>query len=140
VQLLRDNGVDIIYLDSDGNIEDLLPIWVDCGINMFYPFEVAAGMDTLSVRKRYGKNVIISGNIDKRALAAGKSAIDGELERCRVLLRDGGFFPSCDHHVPPNVPLENMVYFVNELRKLSAYPETRRVVELPQPEAAMAMA
>jgi hypothetical protein len=28
------------------------------------------------------------------------------------------------------VPLENMVYFVNELRKLSAYPETRRVVTL----------
>jgi uroporphyrinogen decarboxylase len=87
-------------------------------------------MDTVAVRKRYGKNVIICGNVDKRALARGKAAIDGEIERCRVLLQLGGFFPSCDHHVPPDVPLENIVYFCNELRKLSAFPETRRVVTL----------
>ena len=130
VELLRDNGVEIIYLDSDGNIDELLPIWLDCGINAFYPFEVAAGMDTVAVRKQYGKNVIICGNIDKRALAQGKQAIDRELARCKFLLASGGFFPSCDHHIPPDVPLDNMVYFVNELRKLSAYPETRRIVTL----------
>ena len=130
VELLRDNGVEIIYLDSDGNIDELLPIWVDCGINAFYPFEVAAGMDTVAVRKRYGKNVIICGNIDKRALAMGRGAIDQELERCRFLLKFGGFFPSCDHHVPPDVPLEHMIYLVNELRKMSDFPETRRVATL----------
>jgi uroporphyrinogen decarboxylase len=130
VELLRENGVEIIYLDSDGNIDELLPIWVECGINAFYPFEVAAGMDTVAVRKRYGKNVIICGNVDKRALAKGKRAIDRELQRAAHLLSSGGFFPSCDHHIPPDVPLENMIYFVNELRKLSEYPETRRVVTL----------
>jgi uroporphyrinogen decarboxylase len=128
VELLRNNGVDIIFLDSDGNIGQLLPIWVDCGINAFYPFEVAAGMDALAVRKQYGRSVIICGNIDKRALAKGKNAIDQELERVQVLLSSGGFFPSCDHHIPPDVPLENMVYFINELRKLSHYPETRRTI------------
>ena len=65
-----------------------------------------------------------------RALASGKQAIDHELQRAKFLLASGGFFPSCDHHIPPDVPLENMVYFVNALRKLSDYPETRRVVTL----------
>ena len=87
-------------------------------------------MDTVAVRKQYGKHVIIFGNVDKRALARGKSAIDRELERCKFLLASGGFFPSCDHHIPPDVPLEHMVYFVNELRKLSHYPETQRLIAL----------
>ena len=93
-------------------------------------YDDPALMDTVAVRKWYGKNVIICGNVDKRALAGGKHAIDQELERCKFLLASGGFFPSCDHHIPPDVPLENMVYFVNELRKLSDFPETRRVVTL----------
>jgi uroporphyrinogen decarboxylase len=72
----------------------------------------------------------VCGNVDKRALAKGKGAIDQELERCKYLLQFGGFFPSCDHHIPPDVPLENMVYFCNELRKLSHFPETRRVITI----------
>ena len=60
------------------------------------PQRHSAGMDTVAVRKQYGKNVIICGNIDKRALAKGKQAIDQELERCKLLLASGGFFPSCN--------------------------------------------
>ena len=80
--------------------------------------------DTFEVRECYGKKVIICGNIDKRALARVKHTIDQELEKSKYLLSEGGFFPACDHHIPPDVPLENLVYFVNELRKLSHYPET----------------
>ena len=58
VDLIRSNGTDIVYLDSDGNLDELLPIWLDCGINMFYPFEVASDMDAIAVRKKYGKDVI----------------------------------------------------------------------------------
>ena len=129
VDLLRGHGVDIIILDSDGNIDELIPIWLDCGINGFYPLEVASDMDGLALRKRYGKNLIITGHVDKRMLAKGKREIDGELEKVRTLLKYGGYFPSCDHHVPPDVPYRNIVYFLNELRKMSAYEETRRVID-----------
>ena len=131
VELLRGLGTEFIILDSDGNVDQLLPIWIDCGINAFYPFEVASDMDGMAIRKKYGKDLNITGNVDKRALAKGKDAIDKELEKCRILLAGGGFFPSCDHHIPPDVPLENMVYFVNELRKMSDYEETRKFVEIP---------
>ena len=39
VDVLHKAGIDIILLDSDGNVEELLPIWLDCGINFIYPFE-----------------------------------------------------------------------------------------------------
>jgi hypothetical protein len=36
-ELLRSNGVDIIYLDSDGNLEQLIPLWLESGINFVWP-------------------------------------------------------------------------------------------------------
>jgi hypothetical protein len=128
VELLRSNGVDALILDCDGNIDELEPIWVDIGINATYPLECASGMDARNFRKKFGKDLIIFGNVDKRALAEGKQAIDLELDKVRELLASGGYFPNADHHIPPDVPYENIKYFMNELRKMSDYPEARRTI------------
>ncbi len=128
VDLLRANGVDALILDCDGNIDELAPIWVDCGINATYPLECASGMDARNFRKKFGRNLIIFGNVDKRALAEGKAAIDGELAKVREMLAGGGYFPNADHHIPPDVPYENIRYFMNELRKMSDDPEARRTI------------
>ena len=128
VDLLRNNGVEALILDCDGNVDELLPIWVDTGINATYPLECAAGMDARKVRDKFGKDLIIIGNIDKKALAMGKKEIDEELDKARALLKYGGYFPNADHHIPPDVPYENIVYFLNGLRKMSDYEETRRFI------------
>jgi hypothetical protein len=119
VQLLRDNGVEALILDCDGNVDELLPIWVECGINATYPLECAAGMDARKVRRRFGKDLIIIGNIDKRALARGKREIDEELAKVRELLRCGGYFPNVDHHIPPDVPYENARYLFQRIKEIS---------------------
>lgn len=128
VDLLRDNSVDVLILDCDGNIDELLPIWVDCGINGSFPLECASGMDARRVRKKFGDNLVLFGNIDKRALAKGKREIDVELDKVRTLLHSGGYFPGVDHQIPPDVPYENIVYMINEIRKMSVFPETRRLI------------
>ena len=50
-------------MDRDGNIEQLIPIWLESGINYLWPFEVAAGNDAVALRKKYGKDLIIGGAI-----------------------------------------------------------------------------
>jgi hypothetical protein len=65
-------------------------------------------------------------------LAKGKAEIDGEVAKIKALLKVGGYFPACDHHIPPDVPYQNIVYFLNEVRQLSAYPATRREIPVPQ--------
>ena len=77
--LLRRNGIDIIWLDSDGNVDKLLPLWLECGINYIAPMEVAAGNDVVAMRKTYGTDLIIGGGIDKRALAKGKGEVKAEV-------------------------------------------------------------
>jgi uroporphyrinogen decarboxylase len=118
--LLRRYGVDIILLDSDGNVDDLIPIWIDGGINCIWPLEVASDMDPVAIRKKYGKNLGLIGAIDKRAMAKGKKAIDTEvMSKVPYLIGNGGFIPTCDHAVPPDVSLENYQYYLDLIHRLA---------------------
>ncbi|MCX5642326.1 MAG: hypothetical protein NTY10_03730 [Candidatus Omnitrophica bacterium] len=122
VELVRKNGVKVVMLDSDGNIDELMPIWLDAGINCMHPMEVAAGMDVRTARSKYGRNVTFLGGIDKRALARGPAAIDAEvIPKIRDLLdTGGGFVVECDHAVPPDVSLDNYLYFRKVVSKICA--------------------
>ena len=35
------------------------------------------------------------------------------------LFKDGGYIPWCDHHVPPDVSLENYLYYVKRMKEAS---------------------
>ena len=35
------------------------------------------------------------------------------------LLLDGGYIPWCDHLVPPDVPFENYLYYVNRMKEMT---------------------
>ena len=115
VNFLRGRGVEFISLDSDGDVSKLIPIWLEAGINILYPFEVQAGMDVLKVRKEYGRDLRLWGGIDKRALAAGPKAIDAELARIAPLVADGGYIPTPDHSLPPDVSFANYCYYMQKL-------------------------
>ncbi len=117
---LRSNGIDIILVDSDGFTEELIPLWLESGLNGQYPLEVTADMDAVRLRKKYGKNLILAGNIDKRALAKDKNAIEKEvLSKVPFLISGGGYFPSLDHFCPPDVPYKNYTFYLETLRKLN---------------------
>lgn len=115
-RLMREHGIEVIFVDSDGDITELIPLWMDVGINAFSPLEVAAGMDAAALKRRYGRNIILAGAVDKRALTRGPQAVDAEVTRARTLLAEGGYFPAVDHSVPPDVPLEAYVRLVEGLR------------------------
>ena len=116
-ELLRASGIDIIFVDSDGYLDELIPLWLEVGIVGFSPLEVAAGMDAVALKKTYGDAVVLAGNIDKRALIYGKAETDREVAKARVLMDMGGYFPAVDHSVPPDVPFENFCYFLEKLRE-----------------------
>lgn len=116
IEFGRSHGVHFFSVDSDGNIDSLIPVWRDAGIDIVYPFEVQAGMDVLAVRKKYGKSLRIWGGVDKRVLVDGPAAIDRELERLAPLIRDGGYIPIADHSATPDTPYENYRYFLQRLK------------------------
>ena len=116
-------GVDLLIVDSDGDSNSLIPLWIEGGVNGFYPMERAAGMDAVELRRTYGPELRLLGGIDKRAMIAGPEEIDAELKHVAPLCAEGGYMPWCDHHVPPDVPLEHYQYYVRRMKEMTLDPE-----------------
>lgn len=116
--MLRKNGVDIIIVDSDGDIEPLITPLLESGVNGIVHLEVSAGTDAVSLRKKYGKNLRMIGNISKQALSAGREAVTKEVEsKVRPLVGEGGYIPGVDHQVPQDVSFSNYCFYVNLLKR-----------------------
>jgi hypothetical protein len=121
---LHCRGIDIIIVDSDGNNDALVPLWLEAGVTGLRPFEIAADCDPVAARRQYGKSLIIQGGIDKRALAGRPDDIDREvLSKVPWLCSQGGYFPQVDHLVPPDVPLGNYRHYSALLRRVVEDPE-----------------
>ena len=115
--LFRDFEIQVIFVDTDGNCTELVPLFIEGGVTGMFPFEVQAGMDIVKVRKEYPKLGIIGG-LDKGRLAQGKRAIDEELEaKLPFMLRKGGYVPCADHLIPPDVPWENFLYWRKRIKE-----------------------
>jgi uroporphyrinogen decarboxylase len=114
---LAKHGVTINILDCDGKIDKLVPGWLESGINCMFPVE-SAHTDILSLRKKYGKKMLILGAVNKIALIKGKKTIDEEMNRLKPLLQDGGFIPHVDHRCPPDVTYENYLYYIQKKHEL----------------------
>jgi uroporphyrinogen decarboxylase len=123
LKVLRQAGVKLITLDSDGMVDELLPLWMEAGIDVIYPIERASGCDPVRYRTQHGKKLRMYGGMDKRVLRDGtpRKAIEEEVSRTAPLIREGGYVPIVDHAIPPDVPLENYRYYrglVNEACRL----------------------
>jgi uroporphyrinogen decarboxylase len=98
-------------VDSDGDIGSITPLWLDAGIDILGPYEVAAGMDVTEIGRRH-PGLIMTGGIDKIQLARGPAAIRAEVDRrVRPLLDRGGYIPSLDHSTIPELTLVDYRYY-----------------------------
>lgn len=112
-------GIPTVLLDTDGNAEVLLDLFVSAGIEALIPLEIAADMEPQDIRKRYGHRLALAGGIDKRAVATGGDHMRKEvLRKVPALLQDGGYIPAEDHSTPPDTPFDNFRAFVELLREL----------------------
>lgn len=120
--LLHKYDVDVIYLDCDGKIDSLLPLWLETGINCMFPVEVGTwGGDPVAFRKKYGRDLLMMGGFDKHILAQGKPEIETEIYRLLPLVEEGGFIPFPDHRVPPDVSYENYLFYIDRARNIWGY-------------------
>ena len=113
---LRQAGVKVYSMDSDGYVGELIPIWIESGFDVCDPMEVAAHNDLVAFRREFGHDIAFRGGVDKRAMAKGGAALRAEIERIAPVVADGGYIPGCDHGVPADVP---WAHFVETTRLLA---------------------
>jgi len=121
VALLREAACPIVEVDSDGHVGELIPIWIESGVNMCAPIEVAAGNDINEFRRLFGRRMAYQGGVDKRAIARGGRAIRHEMKRIEPVVRDGGYIPGCDHGVPHDISWPNFVEYSRLLARMTGW-------------------
>ena len=114
---VKSKGVNIILLDTDGDCNELIPVFMDAGVTGMYPFETHCGMDIVKVRKQFPK-LQMMGGIPKSEIAKGQKRIDEILIPVDQVLKSGGFIPFGDHFIPPDVDFENFSYYRKMLNGL----------------------
>ena len=119
VPLLHEHGITVI-IDSDGDIEQLVPWFESVGIDGILPLERMAGVDVARVRRSHSDWRMV-GAFDKTVMHLGEDAIRAEFERLLPVMRTGGFIPSVDHQTPPGVSIEDYRLY---LKLLWEYTET----------------
>jgi Uroporphyrinogen decarboxylase (URO-D) len=119
--IVRSHDTPIYAMDSDGFIGELIPIWMEAGINCCDPIEVAAGNDIVAFREEFGKEMAYCGGVDKRAMAKGGKVIEEEMKRIDPVIQDGGYIPGCDHGVPSDVSWPDFVAYVKMLAKATGW-------------------
>ena len=116
---LKSFGVGIISLCSDGDIQSILPIFMDCGINCLSPCAVGCGgVHPGVLLDKYPGILRIIGAVDKLIFHDGKDAIDAYLKSIVPYVKKGGFIPHIDHSVYPQMGEENYLHYIKRFRQL----------------------
>ena len=112
-----EKGTKIIFI-CDGDYTEFVDDVAACGNHGFW-FEIFTDLDYIT--QKYGKSHVIVGNADCRILTFGtKADIRGEVERCMAAGKDcPGYFMCVSGHIPPNVPVENALYYNEVYEELS---------------------
>jgi len=122
---VRDAGK-FVCIHSCGDVDELFDDLVDIGLNCFNPFQPEV-MDVTSLLPRYrGRLAFYGGLSTQRVLPYGTPAeVRAESERLLALGADGGYIFSPAHSVEGDVPLENMLVFIDAARAQPGYVSSK---------------
>ncbi len=119
--IIRQAGCPVYAMDSDGFVGELIPLWIEAGITVCDPVEVAAGNDIVSYRRRFGTRMAFRGGIDKRSIAGGPGRIESEIARVSPVIAGGGYLPGCDHGLPADISWPDFQYYVQLLARATGW-------------------
>lgn len=121
---LKAAGVKVIF-HSDGYVMDIIDDMIDAGIDGLHPIEPLAGMDIGLVKKRYGRNLILCGNVDcSQTLPLGTvEDVRNAVKQCiRAASPGGGHIIGSSSEIVPSTPVENIIAFYDACREFGTFP------------------
>jgi len=113
-----------IMLHSDGAVTNLIPDFIDLGIDVIHPLEPLPATDLEKVKQKFGEKISFLGGIDiSRAMPGSKEDVAAEVQhRIQQLAAGGGYILAPSNHLQADVPAENVVTLFQTARELGNYP------------------
>ena len=115
-------GLPVIY-HGCGNVEAILPDFIEMGVDAYNPLEAKAGLDVVDLRRRYGHRLGFCGNSDIRIWESGdREAVRHEVLRKLNAAKGGGYIFQSDHSVTSAVAGRTYDDIVKLVREFGRYP------------------
>jgi len=96
-----------------GSVLQLIPEFIDAGVDILNPIQpLAAGMDPLQIKAKYGKSVCLHGGIDiQRMLPFSRpEEVKGAVKQILGFMGEGGgYIMAPSHQIQADIPAENVV-------------------------------
>ena len=120
-RVVRDAGRSVM-IHSCGDVDELFDDLVEMGLNCFNPFQPEV-MDVAALIDQYrGRLAFFGGLSTQKTLPYGSpDDVRKETERLLALGARGGYILAPAHDVPKDVPLENMLAFIEAARQQAGY-------------------
>lgn len=118
IRFLRERSRAAIAFHSCGSVYALIPDFIDVGVQVLNPVQVAAAdMDTERLRREFGKHLVFWGAIDTQSVLpqGTPDAVTAEVAR-RVKDLSPGYIPASVHNIQAEVPPQNIVAMFEALK------------------------
>lgn len=117
---VRDSGKHV-WLHSCGNITDIIPDFIDLGVNVLNPVQPQA-MNVHYLSREFGGKICFNGGIDvQQTMPYGTpDEIRNELHMLIDLFGkfNGGYIVNTSHSIMPETPLKNIIVLFEEYLKI----------------------
>jgi uroporphyrinogen decarboxylase len=103
---------------SCGKVQQLFPDLIEIGLDVFNPFQPDV-MDVYEIKRQYGDRLAFYGGVSVQGLLphGTPQQIRDEVRRLMGQVgRGGGFIIGPSHHMPGDIPVENMAAFIEAVR------------------------
>ena len=115
---LHAHGIDLWYIDCDGDVRHILPYFLEGGVNCLFPYEVNSCAHPGELLDQYDGQLRIMGGVDKIEMGKGPEAITAYLKSLEKYVARGGYIPFCDHRCPPNVTTKDYLFYLDLKEKM----------------------
>ena len=122
IQAAKEVKPDILcYYHSDGDIREIIPELIEVGVDILNPIQPEC-MDPVEIYNTYSEKVAFWGTIGTQTTMPFGSVKDVEektMEMLRLCREKGRLVIAPTHLLEPEVPVENIMTFVNTVRRFN---------------------
>jgi uroporphyrinogen decarboxylase len=115
-----------LYLHSCGAVSELIPDWIEVGLDILESLQpLAKGMEAEKLKREFGGKIVFWGGLDEQRLLpfGTPEEIEAEVKRIiNIFGPGGGYVFSPAHVLQPDQPLENILAMFDAAVKYGKYP------------------
>jgi len=95
------------WLHCCGNCTALIPDLIQCGLDVLQPLQAQAGMVITQLKRDFGRDLTLWGNIDVTKLSGPEAECEAEVrDKILAAKTGGGYMYHSDHSIPPEVTFD----------------------------------